>query len=166
VSAASSIIARMVTYREAEQRDVPALVAIVLRCDATAGWLETVPPAPHEETRLAGHIADPEHWVLIAAEADEPRGFTSVRAGRDPAAGHIANLFVDPPHWGRGIGGALVERAMEAMRARGYTRGELTTEVDNFRSRALYERLGWHDTGERFVHAAYDTEMARYEIRL
>jgi hypothetical protein len=51
------------------------------------------------------------------------------------------------------------------MRERGYSVGELSTQVANSRARGMYERAGWRDTGGR--HRNDDgLEMAEYEREL
>ena len=155
----------MVTYRRAEPRDVAVLVALVGRCDAASPWLEAIPPAPQEEERLAGHLADPDHWVLAAEVDGVAVGFTSVRPGRGPGRGHVSNLFVDPALWGQGIGRELLARAIQEIGARGYEVGELNTHAANTRAKTMYERAGWHATGERFVNDEGD-QMVRYELPL
>lgn len=155
----------MVTYRRAEPRDVPAVLALVARCDAASPWLEVIPPVEQEQERLDRQIRDPGGWLLVAVDGDEPVGFASIRPGKKPASGHVSNLFVDPPRWGMGIGRALLARAVGEMHARGYALGELGTQVLNERARRIYEAAGWRDTGERRQNE-YGEEMALYELDL
>lgn len=154
------------TFRSFGLDDVPALTEIVSRCDtavsqwAPDGW---APPPPEEEAvRLAQRLSDPGTWALMAVRGRVPAGFATLRAGDTPGSGHLSNLFVDPPHWGEGVGRGLLWRAEDAMRAAGYTLGTLSTEVANERARRFYERAGWHDTGRRHEHPDLGA-MAAYE---
>jgi ribosomal protein S18 acetylase RimI-like enzyme len=163
---------RDVSYRPGRPEDVPALVALLTRCDAT--MVEWAPPgwvAPTTEVdgaRLADRMTDPGTGVTVAVGGVEgtPVGFATIRAGDVPGHGHISNLFVDPRWWGRGIGRGLLERAEEQMRERGFSVGQLSTQSLNARARRLYERAGWRDTGGRHPHDEDGLEMAEYEREL
>jgi ribosomal protein S18 acetylase RimI-like enzyme len=162
---------RAIIYRAAWQEDVLALVAIVARCDATyADWAPPgwVPPASDpeaERTRLAERLVDPGHVVTVAVVGGEPVGFASIRPGGH-TRGRLTNLFVEPAMWGAGIGRGLLVRAEASMRERGYSVGELSTQVGNARARRLYERAGWRDTGGRHENEQDGLEMAEYELEL
>ncbi len=160
----------VISYRPGDPEDVPALVDLLARCDATivewapAGWV-----APADEVdadRLAQRMADPDVGVTVADREGTAVGFATTRAGDRPGRGHISNLFVDPDHWGRGIGRELLARAEQDMRERGWSVGELTTQTLNARARRLYERAGWRDTGGRHPHEEDGLEMAEYEREL
>jgi ribosomal protein S18 acetylase RimI-like enzyme len=161
---------RVVSYRRGRPDDVPALVDLLARCDATATeWApaEWVPPAAGTDgARLAERIADPDCAVTVAVEGGEPAGFSTIRPGDAPGRGHISNLFVDPRRWGAGIGRGLLAEAEREMRERGWSAGELSTQVLNARARRLYERAGWRDTGRRHPHKEDGLEMAEYEREL
>lgn len=156
-----------VTYRPGDPKDVPALVDLFARCDAT--MVEWAPPgwvAPTTEVdtdRLAQRMADPDTGVTVAVRADVAVGFSTIRSGETPGHGHVSNLFVHPDHWGAGIGRGLLERAEQEMRGRGWSVGELSTQSLNGRARRLYELAGWRDTGGRHPHKDDGLEMAEYE---
>jgi ribosomal protein S18 acetylase RimI-like enzyme len=160
-----------VSYRLGRREDVPALVDLLVRCDATmsewapVGWF--APTSEVDGDRLAERIDDPDTVVTVAASEDAvPVGFSTFRAGDTTGHGHISNLFVDPRAWGRGIGRGLLARAEQGIRERGWSVGELSTQVLNARARRLYERAGWHDTGGRHPHRDDGLEMAEYEREL
>jgi ribosomal protein S18 acetylase RimI-like enzyme len=161
-----------VSYRRGLAEDAPALIALVVRCDAThaewapAGWAPPTGDAAADSAKLARRIADPDVDVIVAVRDGAPVGFASVRPGEGPGQGHLSNLFVDPSHWGIGIGRGLLARAVEAMRRRGWTTGALSTQSGNARARRLYERSGWRDTGRRYPHEHDGLEMAAYELDL
>lgn len=160
-----------VSYRPGRPEDAEALVDLLVRCDATTaewapeGW---APPSTEGDAdRLAERMLDPHTRVTVAVDANgTPVGFSTFRAGDSAGRGHISNLFVDPRRWGAGIGRGLLARAEQEMRERGWSIGELSTQVLNARARRLYERAGWHDTGGRHPHEDDGLEMAEYERRL
>jgi ribosomal protein S18 acetylase RimI-like enzyme len=67
---------------------------------------------------------------------------------RVPGVCHIGLVFVRPEAWRRGVGRLLLREAMADGIAHGCTRAQLWTHADNARSRALYLRAGFRDTGE------------------
>ena len=157
----------VITYRPGRHEDVPALVNLLTRCDATMaewappGW---EPPATEiDGARLAERLSDPHCGVTVADSGGTAVGFSTLRPADEAGRGHISNLFVDPDHWGKGIGRGLLARAEQDMRERGWRVGELSTQSLNARARRLYERAGWYDTGGRHPHKDDGLEMAEYE---
>jgi ribosomal protein S18 acetylase RimI-like enzyme len=162
---------RVYSYRPGRPEDAPALIDVLARCDETTaewapeGW---VPPSTEGDAeRLAERMMDPNTHVTVAVDGDgTPVGFSTFRPGDSPGGGHISNLFVDPRHWGAGIGRGLLARAEAGIRERGWAVGELSTQVLNARARDLYERAGWRDTGGRHPQKEDGLEMAEYEKKL
>ncbi|CAN5126242.1 GNAT family N-acetyltransferase [soil metagenome] len=82
-------------------------------------------------------------WV--ADLGDQPVGHTTV-------SGHeLVHLFVDPDHWSRGLGRALLEVGENLIRTAGHRQAELHTIVGNEPALALYRSTGWVVT-DRLVH--------------
>jgi GNAT superfamily N-acetyltransferase len=65
--------------------------------------------------------------------------------------GYILNVFVEPPHRGKGIARALMRRAQDEARARGITYLVLHATPAG---RRLYEKMGWKSTTEMSVAIA------------
>ncbi|PPF59895.1 N-acetyltransferase [Clavibacter michiganensis] len=81
--------------------------------------------------------------LLVAWDGSRPVGAGQLDLRGDVP--ELRNLRVDAAERGRGIGTAIVRAAEERIAL-----GRLTVGVglDNPRARALYERLGYHGTGE------------------
>lgn len=60
--------------------------------------------------------------------------------------GEVAELFVAARHRGKGVGEALVQRAIEVFQERGVTLGYVWTRPHNRAARRLYERAGFRPT--------------------
>lgn len=135
---------RDIRHRPARPEDIPALVALVLRCDAVSDIEE--PGDPREEE---ARLTRPTERLFVAEAGEAIVGFVSFRPAQAPGTGHVSNLFVDPSRWGEGIGRALLARAVEEMRSQGWPRAELNTQEANPRARRLYEAAGWRDSGTR-----------------
>jgi GNAT superfamily N-acetyltransferase len=56
---------------------------------------------------------------------------------------YLAELYVKPPLRGRGLGRAMMEKAMELARSRGADYMDLGTSEDDVAARSLYESLGF-----------------------
>ncbi|MEH0843454.1 GNAT family N-acetyltransferase [Micromonospora sp. CPCC 205711] len=129
----------------------------------------------HQRSRLAAYssfvepeaLADPtpgamgRYWTeRFAWERDDHRMTVAERDGRlvgfsylgpddevDPATGLLNAIHLDPAEQGRGTGRALMVDALDAMRARGWTRAVLWVLDRNSHARRFYERGGWTWTG-------------------
>ncbi len=63
---------------------------------------------------------------------------------------HLARLAVLPGAQGRGLGAALVNDLIARMQRGGASRVTVNTQANNAASLALYDRLGFRRTGERY----------------
>jgi catechol 2,3-dioxygenase-like lactoylglutathione lyase family enzyme len=100
-------------------------------------------------------LADSDSEFLLALEADAAAGFALSRL-RIASFGsgevvEIEDLFVAAAWRRRGIGRALVVRALERAVQRGCTAAALTTNERNVAARALYESLGFRAESERWA---------------
>ena len=93
---------------------------------------------------------------LIAWRGGIPIGHTMTRwegttdafvAERISGCAHVEDLFVMPKLRSRGIGTRILAHAERLAAERGFTQIGLAVGIDNPRARALYERLGYEDTG-------------------
>jgi GNAT superfamily N-acetyltransferase len=151
----------MVRIRPAGLDDVDALAVVELNTALTA-YADIFPPeAPAPtldsltarwQTRLtrepvAGAVfvtGDPIVGLVMADPAPE--------LDPDPEAhGHLRGLYVDPAHWGEGIGRALHDTAVEYLRVCRPQLHPLTLWVmeRNERARDRYEKWGWTCTPHR-----------------
>jgi ribosomal protein S18 acetylase RimI-like enzyme len=91
-----------------------------------------------------------------------PDGHAIAKVGIDyaanPGAGTLWQMTTSHELRGLGIGTHLISVAERRIRERGLSVAQLDVEVDNPRARALYERLGYQETGRR--PASWDVEDA------
>jgi ribosomal protein S18 acetylase RimI-like enzyme len=92
--------------------------------------------------------------TIVAVERSTLCGFVTTGPAREGTggAGHLMALYVDPDHWGRGIGRSLIERGRAELAARGYREAVLWLLAGNERARRFYVADGWAfdgDIGER-----------------
>ena len=98
----------------------------------------------------AGDPAKPH--TLVAAEAGAIIGFASTMPSRDAERadhGELCALYVNPEHWGRGIGVALVAAARARLAEAGFQRALLWVLNGNRRAERFYQRDGWAADGAR-----------------
>jgi GNAT superfamily N-acetyltransferase len=91
--------------------------------------------------------------LLVAVLAGEVAGFAAFGAERsitdptDPTGptgcGELYAMNLDPPHWGKGIGRALLRQATDALRALNFHEAVLWVIPENTRAVKLYESEGW-----------------------
>jgi GNAT superfamily N-acetyltransferase len=144
---------------------------------APPGW---APPEPQRERTLR-RLMEPTTWALIAEDGGRAVGHVSFTPARGnpfeqadgkwldeppiPGEAHLWQLFVVPDRWGAGIASALHERAIAAMRAKGYGRARLFTPIENARARGFYERRGWSRAGTG-LDSDMGLQLVEYRIEL
>jgi RimJ/RimL family protein N-acetyltransferase len=82
---------------------------------------------------------------FVALAEDAVVGWCDVLPKPRPTMRHsgVLGMGVVEGHRGRGIGRALLGTALQAARAKGLTRVELSVRTDNERAKALYEKFGF-----------------------
>ena len=94
--------------------------------------------------------ARPGETVLVAEEDGVVVGFASVGPSRDEDAngkGEVRAIYLLAERWGRGIGRALLDAALNTQRQAGYTQATLWVLETNARARQFYEAGGWARDG-------------------
>jgi ribosomal-protein-alanine N-acetyltransferase len=94
-------------------------------------------------------------YASIAEDRSDPVGYQLSTAGSFGT--HLARLAVRPEAQRRGMGAALVSDLMAHMPPDGEQRVTVNTQANNAASLALYYRLGFRRTGERYP--VYTTEV-------
>ncbi len=105
--------------------------------------------------------------VLVAAEDGAVLGFCAVGTpSRDDDAGErvaeIGAMYVDPAVWRAGVGRALMETALDALRAEGWRSVTLWVLAENTQAREFYAQLGFGPDGAEAVHE----RSGQAEVRL
>ena len=76
-------------------------------------------------------------------------GFAGVGPSRDPvdlALGELDTIAVDPAHWREGVGRALMDAALDALRC-AWSQAILWTPANYDRGHAFYRATGWVPLG-------------------
>ena len=106
---------------------------------------EPTPGADRLAARLVELLADGDTAVLLVGAGPDGVAVLRFRPSLWSTAleCYLAELYVTPPHRGRGLGRALLEAAMQLARERGADRIELGTSEDDVAARALYVSAGF-----------------------
>jgi GNAT superfamily N-acetyltransferase len=88
-----------------------------------------------------------EYWSrfppIVAEVAGKVVGFVAV------GNGELYAIYVDPDHWGTGVGRQLMEAGEQRLRDLGHASAILWVFEDNPRARRFYEIAGWRTDGAR-----------------
>jgi ribosomal protein S18 acetylase RimI-like enzyme len=110
-------------------------------------FLEAPPP---DQTRayVLNNIAK-GYPHLVVLSADEVVGWCDIVPKPRPVHAHagVLGMALLPELRGQGAGGRLMRQALEAARAFGLHRVELTVREDNRNAIALYEKIGFEIEG-------------------
>lgn len=114
-------------------------------------------------------LANPERDAFVFEDDGAVVAFAGSFPSRDPdAAGELGEIYALPEAWGKGIGHALMDACLTALRERGHADAILWVLEDNPRARAFYEREGWAlDGGAKTdVFLGVEVREVRYRIVL
>lgn len=94
---------------------------------------------------ISAVLDDPAMSVRVAIDDGEVVGWIGTRLHPGDSMGEIYILAVDPAHQQRGIASALIESALDALRAAGMAMAMVETGGDpgHAPSRATYEKAGF-----------------------
>ena len=119
-----------------------------------------VTQTPEMRATVWGWLHDPAHQTrgLVAEEEGRLIGLAHFRPFARPLSastgGFLDDLFVDPTARGSGAADALIAALADEGRKQGWTVIRWITAEDNYRARALYDRV------------AEKTKWATYDLRL
>jgi L-amino acid N-acyltransferase YncA len=165
-------LAPLLALREALRMDEPALNVRVARpADAAEvariyieSWHDTYPALlptaalcamtpKGQVARWLAAIRNQRHEIVLVAESQQFGliGMASLGRARDHALGYdseVYTLYVDPAHFGRGTGRALLSGAFALLRQRGFKSCVIWAHSKN-NARFFYETMGGRVVAER-----------------
>jgi GNAT superfamily N-acetyltransferase len=157
--------------RPARADDARALAEVQVRGwqrgygDFVAG--DEMPTVDEREARWREHL-DAGEDIRVWDQDGSVAGVVSLGPSRDdgasPSTGEVYVIYVDPPAQGAGVGSALLEHAVEALRAAGFDAATLWVFTENGLARRFYEQRGWTPDGAEGDHAG--AAGLRYRLEL
>ena len=149
-----------ITYRDAVPADGPELAAMARR-----SFTDTFGTLYRQEdlalfldqafgsSGLPADLTDPAYRVRVATEDERIVGYCKIGPVTFPgewsdSAMELHQLYILGEHHGAGLAPALMDWALDTMRAGGTTEVILSVFIDNHRARRLYERYGFEEIGK------------------
>lgn len=102
---------------------------------------------PWSESALSEELSNESAVFLCAVEENEVLGYVGFHYVLDE--GYIALVAVHPNHRRRGLGRALVEKAIEKAKELNLSFLSLEVRVSNVPAQNLYQNLGFENLGKR-----------------
>jgi ribosomal-protein-alanine N-acetyltransferase len=136
---------KFVSVRPMTEADLPA-VAIVDRAAFQPVWHNS--PDSLEMALMQS---------LIATVSEDADGITGYQISTpSPFGGHLARLAVLPEKQGNGIGYGMIYDLLQRFQAKGALRVTVNTQEYNIASTKIYEKAGFHLTGEKYPVYEYN----------
>lgn len=149
-----------IAYRDAVPADGPELAQMARR-----SFTETFGALYRQEdlarfldqsfgaTGLPADLTDPVYRVRVATQDGRIVGYCKIGPVTFPgdwpaSAMELHQLYILGEHHGAGLAVALMDWALDRMRALGATEVVLSVYVDNHRARRFYERYGFEEIGK------------------
>ncbi len=158
--------------RPATTRDARAIARVQVR-GWQIGYRGIVPDAflarmtvEEHTNRWLANLAELKRLETIVAEDEDEAvigwaGYGANQSDLEAETGELGGLYVDPDHWGKGIGALLLAEAEHGLILAGYERAILWTLAENTRTRRFYEHRGWWFDGTTDTHPS-GPEVVRY----
>jgi ribosomal-protein-alanine N-acetyltransferase len=128
---------RLVTIRDATQRDMQAVLGIEYKCFKD----------PYPLTLLNRLRVMHPGGFLVAVADGKVVGYV-IGVIRWGATGHILAIGIDPSYRRQQIGSALMERIINRLQARGAKTIRLEVRKSNLGAQQFYLKLGFREMGE------------------
>ncbi|MFN2611839.1 MAG: N-acetyltransferase family protein, partial [Solirubrobacterales bacterium] len=147
--------------RDATEQDVDAIVELTARSWRVAyrgilpaGYLDDLPLDAwrvNVSEGLRSPTGDSFGRVVELEEGIVGHCYVAAPGREEPPDSHVAEvvaIYVDPKHWGKGVGRALMKSAEAEAAEAGYQGMFLWSFERNAQARAFYARLGYKREGE------------------
>ena len=130
-------------------------------------------PSPERLRELDAVYDGEDAWILMALAGDEVAGIVSLsrRTFADPQEPppdtiYLWQMFVRPAWQGSGLAAALMDRALEEARRRGFSRLTLWAAAGAAQARRFYEKEGFTPTGRTQHDDTLGMDLVQYGIEL
>ncbi len=149
----------MLSVRAAEPVDAMEVAQVHVRSWQAAyrgllpdGYLDGLQPEDRAASYTFGLSEPNQPATIVAVEGEAIRGFAATgRAQSEDALGmgELLAIYVDPGHWGRGVGRLLMHDARARLSEQGFVEVILWVLVGNQQAERFYRGDGWLPDGGR-----------------
>ena len=126
------------TVSKLTSKEIPAVAALDQELFSKESW---------SEADFAASLTDPTRFFWVAMEGETLLGFCGLSQSFEQ--GDILNIGVCPKERGKGIGGKLLQKAIETFKEQGGKDLFLEVRASNTAAKALYEKFGFLQIGIR-----------------
>jgi GNAT superfamily N-acetyltransferase len=115
-------------------------------------YLDGLRPEERAQRYAFGDPDPRQPATIVAVEGRSICGFATTGPSREddrPGTGELLALYVDPDHWGAGVGRALIQEARSRLTRQGFERADLWVLTGNARAERFYRIDGWLPDGSR-----------------
>jgi len=167
-----------VEVRRAEPIDAIAVAQVHVRSWQAAyrklmpeDYLDQIRPEDRAKKYDFGNLDHLRPQTIVATESGKIRGFATTSPAQESNMadyGELCALHVDPDHWGRGIGIALVSAARTRLFDLGFRKAILWVIVGNVRAERFYLMDHWIPDGVWRTDEVWGVKVnsVRYQRRL
>ena len=139
----------MIEVREAAAEDEQDMIRLILELGRTVGYEDEIQDMDFQSwlNTFREMLASPQWTFLVAHEGETIVGLLvfflrpTLTTGKNRAK--IGALVVTEGARGKGVGQLLIEEALEQARALNCSSLDTSTEIDNHKAIAFYEKLGF-----------------------
>lgn len=142
--------------RPLQPTDYPALYALWLSCKGMG--LNNLDDSPEGIARFLERNPD---TCFVAVEGEQVLG--AILTGNDGRRGYIYHLAVNPNHRKQGLGRALVEQALQALKKAGIHKVALVVFQHNESANVFWEKLGFTSRSDLVYRNKALVEMERMD---
>lgn len=151
--------------RRSVPEDAEAISLVQIR-SAVAGFADFRPAGITVELDPADRVPLWRERLPLVAETDDGIvGFVHFGPNADQSVGEIHRFFVAPECWNKGVGQALMQRALEELTAQ-FDEALLWVHAGNRRARRFYEAAGWGADGAERDEEAFGDVVRELRYRL
>jgi ribosomal protein S18 acetylase RimI-like enzyme len=122
-------------------------------------------PPSYWQARLQNAAAEQGNWLYFARRGEQLVGIIGAYCEEgQPESAWVISVYVSPAARGQGVGAALMQHQLTALKKRGVRTAVLEVMVDQHPARALYQRCGFREVS-RIVNRMGDGQDHE-EIRM
>lgn len=161
--------------RPAEPADAMAVARVHVRSWQAAyrsllpdDYLDQLRPEDRAQKYTFDITDSAKPYTIVAEVAGVIHGFATTAPARDsdvPGYGELYALYVDPDHWGRGLGVALVAGARGRLVEQGFKDAVLWVLSGNIRAERFYRADRWTLDGQRRIEELWGVKVNELRYR-